>query len=120
VGLVVVSALFVLVGVGLLLSPGDRPLGALVVAFFGGCLLVGISRRRGDRSAGVRLLATGGLLMGVGCGVMAATLLAGELTTSRVPEPVLVAVAVVGLVFFGGGSVLLWVRSLSRADSSRT
>ena len=114
-GLIVVSGLFTLAGVGLLLfARGDRPLGALVVAFFGGCLLVGVARRGSDRAHPTRLV--GGLLMGLGCGLAAWGLLTDEMASTWVPELAMVVVALVGAVFFGGGSTLLLVRSL-RGDT---
>lgn len=112
--LVLVSTGFVVTGGVLWLATGSA-IGLVCVVFFGACFLAGVMQLVGPgspRAAGwIGVVAA--LLMGAGCGMLMLLVLAGgvELSPGRSPLVAVIAGGV-GLVFFGGGGVLLLVRML--------
>jgi hypothetical protein len=114
VRLVVISAVFVLVGMGMLLT-GATANGLLVVVFFGMTLTVAAARWRAGPDGGLPLWATllGCAVFTAICGVLLVAALARAADLS-VGGWLFAVVCAVGVLFFGGGGVLLVVRRLSR------
>jgi hypothetical protein len=108
--LVVISAVFVLVGVGMLLT-GATANGLLVVVFFGMTLAVAAARWRAGPDGGLPLWAAllGCAVFTAICGVLLVAALARAADLS-VGGWLFAVVCAVGVVFFGGGGVLLVVR----------
>lgn len=107
--LIVVSAMFVLIGMGMLLT--GELVAILVVLFFGGCLLAGFMRLPSMSLRSSLLLAiAGSSAFAVACAVIVALAIAGMAIESTIVAPTaLTVVAAVGVVFFGGGAILLTV-----------
>lgn len=106
--LIVVSAFFVLAGLGIgIAQPEERGMALACVLFFGGCLLVALMKRGLVTSP--RTMGAASILMGLGCGAIAWLASAGR--DGLWPTPLVVVMGLAGLVFFGGGGLLLLVRN---------
>lgn len=118
VRLVVISAVFVLVGVGMLLT-GATANGLLVVVFFGMTMAVAAARWRAGPDGGLPLWAAllGCAVFTAICGVLLVAALARAADLS-VGGWLFAVVCAVGMLFFGGG-VLLVVRRRKRRQEGR-
>ena len=113
--LLVGSLLFVAAGVVVLLV-GPAVLGLVVIAFFGGCALIGLTQLLGaDHPVTPILMGVGSIGMGLGCLAMLAGGLSGG--PSDAGDWVLVAIMLIGALFFGLGGVLLVLLPLLRRRS---
>jgi len=112
--MIVVGGLFALVGLALLALGRDVVLGWGLITFFGAVALIGTSTVLPGRGLGPLALPIAGVLMGVGCGILAYLLITDpdEFRTSRYPPEVLIPVTLVGAVFFGGGSIVVLILML--------
>lgn len=114
--LLVISLLFVAAGVFVLLF-GPVMLGLVVIAFFGGCALIGLTQLLGaDHPATPILMGVGSIGMGLGCLAMLAGGLSGG--PSDAGDWVMVAIMLIGALFFGAGGVLLVLLPLLRRRRS--
>ena len=106
--LIVVSALFVLAGLAIgIAQPAERGMALATVLFFGGCLVVGLLKRGLVTSP--RVMGVASILMGLGAGVMA--WLAQDGREGLWPTPWVLVMGVAGLLFFGGGGLMLLIRN---------
>lgn len=116
--LALMSAAFVAAGVGMLIDdPDDWVMSVVVIVFFGSCLLVFITQmvqalleKRGVEisSLPIWVAIVGAAGFAVACGLILDSLLSAPTLTS-IP---LAVVCVVGIVFFGGGALLLLYRQI--------
>lgn len=114
--LLVGSLVFVAAGVFVLLF-GPVLLGLVVIAFFGGCALIGLTQLLGaDHPVTPILMGVGSIGMGLGCLAMLAGALSGS--PSGPGDWVLVAIMLIGALFFGVGGVLLILLPLLRRRRS--
>lgn len=114
--LLVVSLLFVAVGVFVMLQ-GPVGVGLVVIAFFGGCALVGLSQLLGpDHPSNALLLGVGSLGMGLAFLAILATGLSDSPNGPR--EWTAIAILLAGVLLFGLGGVLLILLPLLRRRGS--
>lgn len=106
------SAAFVAAG-AFLWSIGSPGIGLVGIVFFGACMLAGIMQLTKSKPARAWLGVSAALILGVGCGLlMLHGLSDGFQESARRPREVAIVVGGVGLVFFGGGGLLLLFRVL--------
>lgn len=107
--LIVVSAVFVLIGLGMIVS--GEPVAIVVVLFFSACGLAGFMRLPTmSPQSGLRLAIAGSTLFAAACaGILALAVMGMSIDSPTMPSTALTVVAAVGLVFFGGGAILLTV-----------
>ncbi|QDO87296.1 hypothetical protein FNH13_02245 [Ornithinimicrobium ciconiae] len=110
----VVGVIFVALGVFLwFFQPQARPVAVAAILFFGACLAVGLLQLQGGRLSRVvyaRLMGAVTMLMGVGCAALGLVAWRDHNALDRGPWQLSVAVGVIGLIFFGGGGLLLMIR----------
>lgn len=113
--LIIVSSVFVLAGLILLIGPG-LILGVFVAIFFAACLVAGIMELVGrDTRRGLVLGIIGALLLTLSCGLLVALTVVGVIIDAPGRSQALATItAAVGVVFFGGGAVLLIIRYIRR------
>lgn len=109
--LIVVSSLFVVAGLILLIGAG-QVVGLFVSVFFAAGIIAGIMQLIGMHSRIALLLGTlGALLLTVACAILIVLTLTGVIVDAPGRSQIVAAIAAaVGLVFFGGGTVILLVR----------
>ena len=115
IALVVVGTMFVVLG-GVLwfVDPQSRPVAVTAILFFGACAAVGgleLAGGRLSRATRARLMGAVAMLMGVGLGALALVAWQDPNAFPRAPQPVSVIIGLLGLVFFGGGGLLLLIRA---------
>lgn len=112
VALVIGSTLFVIAGAALWFMTGQL-IGLTSLLFFGACLLTGILSLI-DLTPRTRALATAGaaILMGAGCGALAVLGAVGGFDTTWRSSSFAAVIGGIGLIFFGGGGVVLLIRAL--------
>lgn len=124
----IIGAVFVVVGAVLWwVDPSARPAATVGILFFGACVAIGVLellKGRISRVTWARLMGTAALLMGLGCGALALVAWDDPTAFRRAPQLVSVVVGLTGLVFFGGGGLLLLIRGgrpfgVDRADYRR-
>lgn len=114
IGVIVIGAVFVALGVVIwFVDPSNRPLAGAAILFFGACLAVAVLELLGPRFSRVvraRLMGAVSMVMGLGCGALAVTAWRDHNALDRGPWQFNVAVGVIGLIFFGLGGLLLFIR----------
>ncbi|WP_256839085.1 hypothetical protein [Ornithinimicrobium faecis] len=112
--LVVGGAIFVALGVLIwVVDPSSRPVAVAAILFFGACLAVGLLELLGGRLSPVaraRVMGVIAMLMGVGCAALGVVAWNDHNAFNRGPWQLSVGVGVVGLIFFGLGGLLLFIR----------
>lgn len=112
--MIVIGAIFVALGVLIwVVDPGAWIPAMVAILFFGAVVAVGALERWGHRVSEVakaRMMGAVALVMGLGCGAMAVATWSNPGFFTRGPQPFIVGVGLVGLVFFGGGGLLLMIR----------
>lgn len=117
--LALISAVFVAAGVFLLIAnPAEWLLPVMCLVFFGSCLLVFTAQmvqQRREKRTGVPhgLPAWVAIVGAVGLAVACGLLLDSILDSPGPPNIFLGVVCLVGVVFFGGGGLLLLAREIS-------
>ncbi|GAA3834367.1 hypothetical protein KACC15558_12820 [Brevibacterium ammoniilyticum] len=108
--LIIVSSVFVVLGAMLALT--GELFAIVVVLFFGACLLAGLMRLPSmSMRVRLRLLIIGCLAFAAACAAIVGFAIMGvQIGSTLVPPSVLTVLAAVGVVFFGGGGVLLALR----------
>ncbi|WP_114907934.1 hypothetical protein [Ornithinimicrobium murale] len=128
IAMVVIGTIFVALGVLIwFVDPQSWPLAAAAVLFFGACVGVGVLELLGGRVSTVvraRMMGLISMPMGLGCGALALIAWDDPRVIDRAPPAVTVAFGLIGLVFFGGGGLLLLIRGgrpfgVDRADYRR-
>lgn len=97
----------------LVVEPEAWPVAVTAGLFFGAVAAVGILEGFGGRlrpTTRSRLMGTIAVVMGLGCGALAWTAWQHPGAFDRAPQAMSVAIGLIGLVFFGGGGLLLLVR----------
>ena len=117
--LAVISAVFVVAGVAMLIAnPAEWLMPVMALTFFGACLLVFVTQmvqaRREKRTGQphglpgwVAIIGAAGLA--VACGLLLDSILDGV----GPPNIFLAVVCLVGVVFFGGGALMLLAREIT-------
>lgn len=124
IALIVISALFVLLGIALWLGAGQL-MGLVVALFFGGCGMTGILQLRGGGQAGSTStqvwMAVSAMVAGLGCLLYVVGALAGDPMGSGWRQANIFSVVLfsLGTVFFLGGGILLLVRRLRARATPR-
>ncbi len=113
-GMVIIGGLIFVVLAGFLavVQPDARPLALSAALFFGAVAAIAAverGRHRISPTTNARLMGAASVLFGVGFGAMGVVAWRDPYAFDRAPQAVIVAVAVLGLVFFGVGGVLLIV-----------
>lgn len=110
----VIGTIFVALGVVIwVVDPSSRGVAATAILFFGACLAVGLLELFGQRASRVtraRLMGAIAMVMGLGCGALGFIAWQDPHAFDRAPWQVSVAVGVAGLLFFGLGGLLLFIR----------
>ena len=103
------GALFTLVGFGLLGAGQEKILALGLIFFFGAVTIVGLVEVLPGPGLPPVAIPIAGLLMGVGCGILAYLLITDpdQFSSSRYPPEVMIPVTIIGAVFFGLGSLLV-------------
>lgn len=112
--LTIISAVFMLGALLMVFGTGEVLFGVLSFLFFGACLMVGIFKIRSPGEQMPEWMAiVGCFLFGISGVLMAIGALLSMRSTGGGEIPVLIA-GILCAVFFGGGGVLLLVRTLRR------
>lgn len=113
--LILVSALFVIVGLIMLIGAGQI-IGLFVTVLFAAGIIAGIMQLIGTNTRLALLLGIiGALLFAAACAILLVLTLTGVIVDAPGRSQIVATIAaVVGLGFFGGGSVVLLVRFLRK------
>ncbi|GAA1852240.1 hypothetical protein [Brevibacterium marinum] len=113
--LILVSALFIVVGLIMLIGAGQI-IGLFVSVFFAAGIVAGIMQLVGMHTRPALLLGIcAALLLTAACTILIVLTLTGVIVDAPGHSQIVATIAaVVGLVFFGGGSVVLLVRWVRR------
>lgn len=113
--LIIVSSVFILTGLVLIIGQALM-LGLFVMIFFAAGIVAGIMELVGrDTRRGLLSGIIGALLMTLSCGLLVTLTVAGVIIDAPGRSQAIAAIAAgVGVVFFGGGAVLLIIRYVRR------
>lgn len=113
--LIILSSLFVIVGLIMLIAAGQI-IGLFVTVFFAAGIIAGIMQLIGmDTRLALLLGIIGALLFAAACAILIVLTLTGVIVDAPGRSQIVATIAaVVGLVFFGGGTVVLLVRYIRR------
>lgn len=113
--LIILSSLFVVVGLIMLIGAGQI-IGLFITVFFAAGIIAGIMALIGMHTRLALLLGIiGALLFAAACAILIVLTLTGVTVDAPGRSQIVATIAaVVGLVFFGGGTVVLLVRYIRR------